>query len=204
MGPDPPGKRPGAYDSPVKEIAVTSNTDGRQEVFGISSRNNAVWYIVQTAANGGWGTWGSLGGWVSQLVTGSTTDGRLELFGIGSNHALWIMRQTSPDNWTGSSWVSFGGYVKQIAVGRNLDGREEVFAIGKDNTVWALMEAAVDDAWTDSNWFQVTTDPVQALAVVLNTDFGASSAYGKMTLALIQSNNSLASVQQLQENGGWN
>ena len=139
-----------------------------------------------------------------RTATGSTTDGRLELFGIGSNHALWIMRQTSPDNWTGSTWVSLGGYVKQIAVGRNLDGREEVFAIGKDNTVWALMEAAVDDAWTDSNWFQVTNDKVQALAVVLNTDFGGSSADGKMTLALIQSNNSLVSVQQLQENGGWN
>ena len=97
----------------------------------------------------------------------------------------------------GSTWVGLGGYVKQIAVGRNLDGREEVFAIGGDNTVWALMEAAVNDAWTDSNWFQVTNDKVQALAVVLNTDFGGSSAYGKMTLALIQSNNSLVSVQQL-------
>jgi len=193
----------GSGDTTVSQIAVSINTSGRQEVFGINLTTHAVCHIEQTAANGGWGTWASLGGWVSQIALGSTTDGRLEVFAIGGEHAVWIMRQTSAGGWTHSSWVKLGGFVKQIAVAHNLDGREEVFAIGGDNTVWALAEASVNDAWTDSLWFQITNDPVQALAVVLNTNQGGSPVYGDLALALIQMNNSMTTVVQTNNNGGW-
>jgi hypothetical protein len=190
-------------DTTVSQMAI-SNDSGRQEVIGINSSTHAVCYIEQTAANSGWGSWAALGGWVSQIAVGSTTDGRREVFAIGGNQAVYIIRQTSSDNWTGSNWVSLGGTVKQIAIGRNLDGREEVFAIASgNNTVWAISEAAVNDAWTDSLWFEVTSDPVQALAVVLNTNQGGSAAYGEIALALIQSNNSMTTVVQTSANGGW-
>jgi hypothetical protein len=188
-------------DQTVQQIVVASNSKGEQQVFGISSQNNSIWTIAQTAPNAGWGAWANLGGWVSQLAVGSTSSGLGELFGIGKNHALYIKRQTSPTSWSGASWVSLGGNVQQIAVGRNMDGREEVFAIGADNSVWALMQAAASDAWTDSGWFQVTKDKVKELAVVY--DSAASLNFGEMTLAMIQSDNSLTLAQQTSDNGGW-
>jgi hypothetical protein len=42
------------------QFTVGRNQDGRQEIFAIGSDGN-VWQIWQTAPNGGWSNWGSLG-----------------------------------------------------------------------------------------------------------------------------------------------
>jgi hypothetical protein len=194
-----------SFDVPVTSIVVGYNTDGRQQIFGTTTWYGDVWEIEQTAPNSGWGEWNGLSSLphTKQLTLGTTTDGRLELFAIGSNNALYTMRQTLPDSWSGSAWACLGGYVKQITVGRNQDGREEVFAIGSDNTVYAKMEAAADDNWTDSDWFQVSNQTVKALATVYNSNFFGSIAYDELTLAAIMSDGSLATTQQTNPNGGW-
>jgi hypothetical protein len=191
-----------SWDIPFKQIAIARDQDFRQEVVGLTTWYSDVYTIRQTTQNGSWGEWKGLNGYLIQIAIGSTTDGRLEIFGIGANNALYVTRQTSPGIWPVNSWSFLGGYVKQIAVDRNQDGREEVLAIGADDTVYAKKQAAIDDAWAESDWFQVSDQKVKALATVLNTDH-YYAGYGELNVAAINMDGSSSIAQQTWVNGGW-
>jgi GH25 family lysozyme M1 (1,4-beta-N-acetylmuramidase) len=46
-----------------RSLAVAKNTDGKEIIFGVGSdANNSIFYLEQTAPNGGWGVWTSMGG----------------------------------------------------------------------------------------------------------------------------------------------
>jgi hypothetical protein len=116
-------------------ISVGRNADGRQEVFHIGT-DGAVWHRWQTAANGPWSDWQSLGAGggagTGQLQVATNADGRLQVFVTQTNGTVWTVAQTSSesppnDAWLDSQWYSLGDRAWQVVVGRNADGRLEVF-----------------------------------------------------------------------------
>jgi hypothetical protein len=85
--------------------AVTSNADGRLEVFAMDDGPGAVWHIWQVAANDGWrppGDWVSLGNPSSSRmgapVAFTTADGRIEIFSAARDGDVWHTWQTKPNN----------------------------------------------------------------------------------------------------------
>jgi subtilisin family serine protease len=122
-----PGKDVGTFldaEAAVKQAAVGPSAGW--EVFARGS-DRALWHQWQTAPNGGWAGWYSLGGWIDALAVGSNADRRLEAFVTGSDSALWHNWQTTPSGgWSG--WYSLGGWIDLLAVGSNADGRLEAFA----------------------------------------------------------------------------
>jgi hypothetical protein len=91
----------------VSDLTVGSNADGRLELFASDPRGE-VWHIWQTAPNGIWSSWASLGGepFHAPLV-GRNEDGRLEIFVEGrtstnpaSASGVWHRWQTTP----GGGW----------------------------------------------------------------------------------------------------
>lgn len=115
---------------------VASNADGRLEVFG-NGTDHALWHNWQTAPNGGWSGWASLGGLLTtDAALCRHSDGRLEAFARGADDALYHLWQTAPNNgWSG--WNSLGGSItSDPSVDKNLDGRLEAFARGADDALW--------------------------------------------------------------------
>src|SRR6266581_4476695 len=121
------------------------NADGRLEVFA-AGNDGALWHIWQTAPNGTWSSWASLGTpsnvqFLSGYTVGKNADGRLEVFTVGSDGALWHIWQNSP-NGTWNTWTSFGTIpnvqftTAGPAVGKNKDGRLEVLIAGNDGALW--------------------------------------------------------------------
>lgn len=141
---------------------VTSNADGRLEVFG-NGTDHAVWHRWQTAPNNGWAAWSSLGGLLTtDPALGINKDGRLEVFSRGADDALWHNWQTSPGGaWSG--WNSLGGSItSDPSVDSNIDGRLEVFARGTDNALWHNWQTSPNGNW--SGWVTlggvITSDPI--------------------------------------------
>jgi len=92
-------------------VAVTQDSDGRLEVFGLGT-DKALWHIWQTAPHSRpWSPWASLGGVLtSEPAAVDNSDGRLEVFARGTDNALWHIWQTAPGGaWSG--WASLGGYL---------------------------------------------------------------------------------------------
>jgi hypothetical protein len=214
----------------VQSLSIERNRDGREELFGIGATDHAVWTIEQTSANGAWGVWQDLNGWVSQIALGTTTDGRLEVFAIGSDNAVWVKRQMAPDAWTistaprmaamstaisgqtipvagtvSSAWTSLGGDVSEITVGYNADGREEVIARrATDNAIMALTQTSANDSWADSVWTQ-TGGYALHLTTFTNTltinVFGFTIRVSVLNMAVIGTDNALWTVSTA--TGGW-
>src|SRR6266404_1083196 len=87
--------------------AVTSNRDGRLEVFvdgpSIGS-TRMMWHMWQTSPGGGWSGWSVLPTGVSAASPPSVavnSDGRLEAFVQNADETLWHTWQSTP----GGSWV---------------------------------------------------------------------------------------------------
>ena len=141
-------------DGRVGRPPTRPRTDGRLEVFARGG-DNALWHNWQTAPNGGWSGWASLGGWIDRMVVGQNADGRLELFVRGADGAVWHKWQTAPNNgWTG--WASLGGWIDLLDLGRNADGRLEVFARGSDGALWHKWQTAPNSGW--SGWASLGLD----------------------------------------------
>jgi hypothetical protein len=82
---------------------VSSNKDGRLEVFGAADGGN-VWHSWQNAPNSGWAAYADLGGnGEAALNSAGNADGRLEAFDHGANDEISHNWQTSP----GGGWFGF-------------------------------------------------------------------------------------------------
>jgi F5/8 type C domain len=122
---------------------VTSNTDGRLEVFAVGSQN-ALYHKWQTSSGSGsiWSGWSTLGGAAvsdANPAIIANSDGRLEVFLVGAQDELYHKWQTSPGSSIWSQWFSLEGGIKagtNPAVTMNSDGRLEVFVIGADNKLY--------------------------------------------------------------------
>jgi hypothetical protein len=129
-------------------LAAGIDQDGRQAVFATAGDGN-LWLIEQTAQNGAWSAWQSLGRPapgirdVDRLACASNADGRLELGVIGQDGALWHLWQLTPNGaWSG--WASLGTPrdafdgseppkardLSQPIMQRNADGHLDVLAPG--------------------------------------------------------------------------
>ncbi|MEA2993062.1 MAG: hypothetical protein QOD40_1982 [Alphaproteobacteria bacterium] len=178
--------------------AVTVNSDGRLEVFGLGT-NQALWHIWQQVPHAGpWSSWASLGG----VLTGEpaaidNSDGRLEVFARGTDDALWHMWQQAPHAGPWSGWASLGGLItSDPAVACNTDGRLEVFARGTDNALWHIWQQA-PHAGPWSGWASlgggITSDP----AVAVNSD-------GRLEVFVRGTDNALWHIwQQAPHAGPW-
>jgi acylphosphatase len=174
--------------------SVDQNADGRLEVFAVGT-DNALWHIWQTAPNGGWSGWASLGGVItSEPMAGRNADGRLEVFARGTDNALWHNWQVAPnDGWSG--WASLGGVItSEPVVTNNADGRLEVFARGTDDALWHIWQTAPSNGW--SGWVSlggiITTDPVLG-----------RNADGRLEVFVRGTDNALWHIWQTAPNNGW-
>jgi hypothetical protein len=181
-------------------IGVGSNQDGRLEVFLIGT-NSILYTSYQTAPNGGWSGWVSLGGtWPigDAIGVGSNKDGRLEVFLIGTNSILYTSYQTAPNGgWSG--WVSLGGTWPNgdaIGVGSNQDGRLEVFLVDNYYKLYTSYQTAPNGGW--SSWVGLggTWPYGDAIGVGSNQD-------GRLEVFLVDNYYKLYTSYQTAPNGGW-
>jgi GH25 family lysozyme M1 (1,4-beta-N-acetylmuramidase) len=180
----------------VGEPAVGKNRDGRLEVFA-RSQSGALGHVWQTAPNGDWSAWSSLGGILhSDPAVGSNDDGRLEVFALGSDDRLYHIWQdgTPQQEWTG--WAAFGGVRLQNTphVGANGDGRLEVFATGADDHLHHIVQLP-KGGWSgflDGGSFGVIGEP----AVTRNGD-------GRLEVFARGSDGRLWHLWQTAANGNW-
>jgi hypothetical protein len=141
FGDAPPGLAFGDCD-------VAQNKDGRLEV-AVLGGDRGVWHRWQTAPNGDWSDWSSLGhpgGPLLQAgppVLARNGDGRLEVFTAASDGAVWHRWQRPGGGW--SDWSSLGGPGglppalfphDRPVVAQNGDGRLELFELGLGGVLW--------------------------------------------------------------------
>ena len=172
-------------DNPV----VVENQDGRLEVFTLGA-DYALWHIWQTAPNGTWSSWASLGkpaiGGVDPLFSVHVNDdGRLEAFATAASHPgevvtplLWHIWQTAP-NGPWSSWASLGIPADNIGISmpvasQNQDGRLEAFVMGSDGALWHIWQTTPGGTW--GSWFSSGgpqhANPSMSRATVRKNDDG--------------------------------
>ena len=139
---EPPPPLPGVTPPRVSQPFAIHNQDGRIELFVVGA-DGAIYHRWQTAPNGPFADWHSLGGNVSQPFAIRNQDDRIELFavGAGSDRALWHRWQTAP-NGPFADWDSLGGDINEPFAIHNQDGRIEVFAINADGAVWHRWQTA--------------------------------------------------------------
>jgi peptidoglycan hydrolase-like protein with peptidoglycan-binding domain len=138
---------------PFSQPFAIHNQDGRIELFAIgATTDRALWHRWQTAPNGPFADWHSLGGNVSQPFAIRNQDGRIEVFAIGSDGAVWHRWQTAP-NGPFADWHSLGGNVSQPFAIHNQDGRIELFAVGSGGALWHRWQTAPNGPFAE--WSQL-------------------------------------------------
>jgi hypothetical protein len=189
--------------------AVGRNADSRLEVFstGEGQQGPELWHLWQTAPNGGWSAWDSLGAppgdFMGVLAVNSNADGRLEAFtrvGLMSSGVIWHIWQTAPNaGWSG--WDNLGAPPAGIpahllAVGQNADGRLELFTMN-DAGLSHIWQTAPNGGW--SGWHDLgkpaTTQVIQ-LAVERNAD-------GRLEVFCGALDGALWHIWQIAPNAGW-
>jgi Rv2525c-like, glycoside hydrolase-like domain len=127
-------------------LVMTSNPDGRLEVFYVGT-DNAIYHDFQTAPNGGWYGQVPFGGKAKQLAIGKHPDGRIEVFYIGTDDALYHNWQTPQNVEVWSGQYPLGGKAKQLAVAQNADGRIEIFYVGTDDDIYHNFQTGTNGGW---------------------------------------------------------
>src|SRR6266702_3205378 len=144
--------------------SIGKDDDGRLEAFvwtvGVDAAKD-LWHIWQTAPNGTWSNWASLGGpSTGFILEGSpivvqNDDGRLEVFATGPDYALLHIWQAAPNgrwsNWASLDKPSGIGGISMPVVSQNQDGRLEAFVIGSDQALWHIWQVSPNGTW--GTWF---------------------------------------------------
>ncbi|MBG6064144.1 hypothetical protein [Micromonospora ureilytica] len=175
------------------ELAVGANADGRLQAFAVRGAG-AVHSLWQTAPNGGFGDWVSLGGSaLRHPVVDSAADGRMELFVVGGDGKLYHKWQQSP-NGPFSEWVSRGGsdLSADLAVGRNADGRLQVFVVGGNGSLYSTWQTTANGAW--ASWVSLGGSALRHPVV-------DSAADGRMELFVVGGDGKLYHKWQQSPNG---
>lgn len=160
--------------------AIIRNFDGRLEVFALGS-DRAIWHIWQTAPNGGWSGWESLGGRCRSDPTVEINDnGRLEIFVVGEDNGLHHQWQRVPNGlWSG--WHGMGGraILGVPAAGHNADRRIAVF-VHRHGQLWQIFQRTLGGDWSD--WVGPRGE-LQRTPVVAHMGLGAQTqlvVFGEM------------------------
>ncbi len=166
--------KPPAGIRPADRIAVTSNADGRQELFAMGG-DDALWHMWQVAPNVGWTAWASLGqprdqGFpeprerdIGQPSVQRNADGHLEVFAPG-NGAFCNRWQESPGSavWRHEGWnakppLAAGVGIVWLEAALNFTKHLEVFALADDGALWHAWQ--VDQAPFWSAWASLDCPP---------------------------------------------
>ncbi|GGU29940.1 hypothetical protein GCM10010259_20590 [Streptomyces daghestanicus] len=166
------------------------SADGRLEAFAAGA--DGVYHAWQTAVNGAWSPWRSVGGpRDAQLAVASNADGRLELFAL-SDTTFDHMWQTGPSaGW--SAWENFGTGGSRVAAGNNADGRIEVFASNADG-VFHRWQTAPSGGW--SAWEGTHGGPADARLAMETAPDGRLEVFAL-------SDATFGHLYQTGVNGGW-
>jgi hypothetical protein len=180
---------------------LVSNIGGRLELF-VVTQDRTVWHRWQTAPNGDWSAWESLGapdpGFAElsgDLLVVRNQDGRLELFAGGDS--LWHRRQAGPGQGPWEPWSALpapGGGPPgfgMMAVGAHADGRLVMFNLvartAQDaREVWLREQRPPDDEW--SVWISfgrpAKMNPAEPLKNLANIRFPTlvSDSQGRLEL----------------------
>src|SRR6266700_4047201 len=190
--------------------SIGKNDDGRLEAFvwtvGVDAAKD-LWHIWQTAPNGTWSNWASLGGpSTGFILEGSTIvvqndDGRLEVFATGPDYALLHIWQVAP-NGSWSNWNSLGkptneGIRPPFSVHVNDDGRLEVFATDIESALWHIWQTAPNGPW--SNWASLGTPSKGSLSA----PFVRKNDDGRLEVFTIGSDGALWHIWQTTTGGAW-
>ncbi len=155
----------------IGDPRVVRNADGRLEVFLLAADQN-IWHAWQTAPNGGWGAWASLGTPPVEIANGApfvgnNADGRIEVFVTGSDGGIYHIWQTAPSNgW--SSWALLLGPLPGVqfnglgGIANNQDGRFQLFFIGSDGALWTMPQSSPSNGWSPVRFLD-GAPPAQAL-----------------------------------------
>jgi hypothetical protein len=150
----------------VTGIALGVNKDKRLELVAITRGDAApsggVWHAHQTAPNGAWSGWESLGLPDNSAVSADAPavaqdrNGALAVVVISDDGTVWHRRQTAPNGPQWSDWESLGRPGGLTATGtpvlaQNQDGRLEVFVTQHEDvedaqtTIWHAFQRAQGD-----------------------------------------------------------
>jgi len=213
----PPGKwvsRGKPANVSLSAPAVTSNADGRLEVFAASS-DGAIWHAWQTAPNNGWiqpGAWASRGK-PANVMLGSPSvfpniDGRLELCAAGTDGAIWHTWQTAANNgWmpTGA-WTSRGrpGGVQLRAptILPNANATLDIFAVGSDLAMYHMAQAKAANGWQPPGAWTSLGHPAN-VGNLLSAPVVINNQGGKLELFAFYDDQTINHIQQLQSSGAW-
>jgi len=194
----------------IGDPRVTRNADGRLELF-LLANDQKVWHIWQTAPNGAWSGWASLGGPAVQIsngapFVGNNADGRIEVFATGANGGIYHIWQTAPSNgW--SAWAELQAPLAEIqfyglgAVANNHDGRFQLFFIGSDGALWTLAQSSPSNGWGAVRFLD-GAPPAQAL----NADQIPASglnANGDLAAFVAGADGNIWEVSQISAGGPW-
>jgi acylphosphatase len=182
---------------------VGVNADGRLEVFARGT-DNALWHIWQTAPDGGWSGWASLGGSLINdpaavrhaAAVARNADGRLEVFTRGTDNALWHRWQTTRGgSWSGWARLAAGVLFEgEPVAGRNADGRLQVFVQRTDFTLWTMTQTAPGS----STWSAWT--PLAPGVPFVGPPVVASNADGRLQVFARDTHSALWTITQIAPN----
>jgi probable HAF family extracellular repeat protein len=128
----------------ISNVASALNSDGSLEAFGVGT-DHALWHTVQSAQEGRWLPWTTLGG---NNLSGDPSividkRGLLQAFVIAGDNSLWNLGQTSTGNWSGSYWQNIASNVQgRPAAVVDVIGKIQVFVRGLDNSLVAVSQTS--------------------------------------------------------------
>jgi hypothetical protein len=157
----------------VVRPAVAASSDGRMELFGVSSFDGTLQHVWQVAANNGWSHWfshgpdsgglevGNVGPESLRPVLGAGQDGRLELFATGSDGNIYHIWQTAVSNgWSAWDTVAAQLGVSNLALVLNQDGRLSLFAV-QAGDLYLYAQTAPNNGWAALAPVTITNASVQ-------------------------------------------
>ncbi len=184
-----------AYLEELPRMSVSTNLDGRLEVFARGGNDNALWHDVQSSPGGDFSGWHSLSGVVrSYPGCGQNSDGRIQAFARGITNVFWTKSQTTPNGNTWSAWSQIG--TLQVSSEPAIARRNNllyIFVRGKDYALYVASQTSPGggfSSWTNLGGI-LTTQP----AVAANQD-------GRLQVFARGTNDALWTIWQTPE-GPW-
>jgi hypothetical protein len=136
-----------------RPIQVTSNQDGRLEVFAIHPYTRKLWHTWQLVPNGSWSDWVQLSDSpaLQNFVLTKNEDQRLEVFGVKRYaYDLWHVWQVVVNggwsHWSTLNGVELYGSVKPV-ISQQSNGRLIVFVRGEDKLPYAIQQRVANGPW---------------------------------------------------------
>lgn len=162
----------------VKQVELTSNTDGRLEVFGLSE-NGKLYHAWQVEVNGRWSFGEAFSDRtdINKFICGKRANGQIQIFALCNDRKVRSIRQAKvqpePGSgghivWTG--WTDlWGNAFTDIFWSKNHDGNQIIFAIDNRGTICYKKETDHYGNWIP-NWIYFEGSGFSSVKAVQNQD----------------------------------